>query len=267
MTVSDDAPALPISGTWLSRASSLRASFESANPFPHVVMDDFLDAALARALVEEFPAIDAMPKSRDYVFGNKHELSSVEAAGPAGARFAAAMTSQPFAAFLRDVTGYDVFVDPAFHGGGFHQGGDGSFLDTHVDFNVHPLHPDWLRTLNLLIYLCDDWRPEYGGDLLIRTSPEEEPVSVAPAFNRAVLMLTDAHTYHGYRRMSLPPGVTRRSLATYAYRRIAPGTVHARTTGWAPEDAGVAKRLFARNYDLLVRVKNRLLGSGTARNR
>ncbi len=86
--------------------------------------------------------------------------------------------------------------------------------------------------------------------------------------NRAVVMLTDDRTFHGYRRMHLPPGVTRRSIATYAYRRIG-GDEHIapRTTGWVPEGAGPLKRLLARNYDTLVRTKNRLFGSGTARNR
>src|SRR5207302_6775883 len=128
-----------------------------------------------------------------------------------------------------------LFVDPVFHGGGFHQGGDGSFLDMHTDFNIHPLHPDWLRMLNILIYLNRDWEEAWGGHLLIKARIDQEPVAIAPAFNRAVIMLTAAHTYHGYRRMALPAGVTRKSIATYAYREIEAGSLATRTTGWVPE--------------------------------
>ena len=231
-----------------------------------VVVDDFLIEQLARDLVKDFPAVDDMPKSRDYVFGDKHELSSIENTD-AGARFFAGATSPDFEAFLRDVCGRDVFVDRHFHGGGFHQGADGSYLDMHVDFNLHPLHPTWLRTLNVLVYLSPNWERAYGGQLLLKRHPDDKPVEVWPRFNRAVIMLTSDDTYHGYHRMSLPDGVTRKSIATYAYREIVEGDVEARTTGWVPEGAGPAKRLLARHYNTLVRVKNRLFGSGTARNR
>lgn len=258
---------LPIASRWLDRAAELRATFDSAEPFPLLVLDDFLDPDLARDLLEEFPPIDAMPRSRDYVFGNKHELSSVERSGAAGRAFHDAVMSPGFQSFLRTATGYDVFVDPMFFGGGFHQGGDGSFLDMHVDFNVHPLRREWLRTLNVLLYLNLDWQPAYGGELLVKGSVDGAVRAIEPTFNRAVIMLTADHTFHGYRRTAFPPGVTRRSIATYAYRRVDEGAVVARTTGWAPTDGGVAKRLLARHYDRLVKVKNRWFGVGTARNR
>jgi hypothetical protein len=252
---------------WLQKAPALREDFTAATPFPLLLLDDFLEREFADQLLLEFPSLDAMPKSRDYVFGDKHELSSVEAAGPAGAQFHAAITSDRFRQFLCDATGFDVFVDEQFFGGGFHQGGDGSFLDTHVDFNIHPQHKTWLRTLNLLIYLNKDWKDEFGGHLLIKAKPDDEPREIAPLFNRAILMLTDDHTFHGYKKMSLPPGVTRRSVAAYAYRLIKEGDIQARTTGWQPEEAGLGKRLLANNYNTLVKVKNRLFGSATARNR
>ncbi|HUQ64387.1 MAG TPA: 2OG-Fe(II) oxygenase [Acidimicrobiales bacterium] len=258
---------LPIASHWIEQAPQLRQSFQNAEPFPLLVLDDFLDPNLADTLLEEFPAIDQMPKSRDYVFGNKHELSSVEQQGSAGARFYQAMLSDQFQTFLQEATGFDVFVDPMFFGGGFHQGGDGSFLDMHVDFNLHPQHKTWFRTLNILLYLNKDWKDDYGGDLLVKNAPDAQTRSIAPLFNRSVIMLTDDHTYHGYRKMSLPDGVTRKSIATYAYRPVAEGEVDVRTTGWVPESAGPIKRVMARNYNSLVLLKNRWLGSRTAKNR
>ena len=73
--------------------------------------------------------------------------------------------SDEFAGIVGTITGRKLFVDPAFHGGGFHQGGDGSLLDTHVDFNIHPKHDDWLRVLNLLLYMNKDWPAR------VRTAP------------------------------------------------------------------------------------------------
>ena len=57
------------------------------------------------------------------------------------------------------------------------------------------------------------------------------------------------------------------SIATYADKEVGAGEVRPRTTGWVPRNAGVSKRLLARNYNALVTLKNRWLGNGTAKNR
>lgn len=252
---------------WIGRGAELAAEFAGASPFPLLVIDDFLEPATADALLAEFPPPDAMPKSRDYVFGDKRELSSVAEQGPTSRAFYEALLGEDFRAFICALTGKQLFVDPAFHGGGFHQSGDGGYLDTHVDFNLHPLHHDWLRTLNVLLYLNKDWRDDYDGRLLIKARPEDEPRAIEPLFNRGVIMMSNDSTYHGFRKMSLPAGVTRKSIATYAYEQVEVGSLKARTTGWDPDDAGALKRSIARHYDVAVRVKTRFFGSATAKNR
>jgi hypothetical protein len=252
---------------WIDRADELAPQFRDASPFPLLVIDDFLDTETAEGLLAEFPAPDAMPKSRDYVFGDKHELSSVAEQGPTSKAFYDALMGGQFQDFIRTLTGKELFVDPAFHGGGFHQSGDGGYLDTHVDFNMHPLHSDWLRTLNVLLYLNKDWKPEYDGRLNIKSSPDGEVTSIEPVFNRGLIMITDDHTFHGFKKMSLPAGVTRKSIATYAYELVPEGSVSARTTGWAPEEGGTLKKSFAKHYDTLVKAKTKVFGSATAKNR
>lgn len=232
-----------------------------------MVIDSFLRSQLADGVLREFPDIEDMPRSRDYIFGNKKELSSVRQRGSNCAILYDALVSPQFQALLREITDMDVFVDPAFHGGGFHQGGDGSFLDPHVDFNVHPLHNDWLRRLNILLYLSEGWQPEFGGELLLGSTPDGPWCSVEPRYNRCLLMLTGDYTFHGYRKMSLPRGVTRKSIATYAYETMVDGSVAPRTTTWAPVGRAPIKRIVARYYNPLVHLKNRFFGSSTSRNR
>lgn len=253
--------------SWINDGTTLSQRFHTETPFPLLVIDDFLDPETADGLLAEFPAPDAMPKSRDYVFGDKHELSSVAAQGPTSKAFYDALVGPEFKSFICALTGKELFVDPEFHGGGFHQSGDGGFLDTHVDFNMHPMHDDWLRTLNILLYLNKDWREEYDGRLMIKARPDAEPRGILPVFNRGLLMLTDDHTFHGFRKMALPDGVTRKSIATYAYEKVPAGSVTARTTGWSPEAGNAFKKSFARHYDTLVQVKTKVFGSATAKNR
>jgi hypothetical protein len=245
-------------GSWVDRVDELAAEFSSAKPFPVLVLDGFVTDEVAEGLLAEFPAIDAMARSNDYMFGEKRESPTLANGGATCKRYHDMLLSEEFAGILSRLAGRTLFVDSSFHGGGFHQGGSGSFLDTHVDFNIHPHHEDWLRTLNLLLYLNKDWKPEYDGSLLIRTDPAQEPRSIAPLFNRGVIMLTSDRTYHGYRRMTLPEGVTRKSIAAYAYELIPAGSQKMRTTSWAPEDAGIVKRSLAKHWTGLAATRDKV---------
>jgi Rps23 Pro-64 3,4-dihydroxylase Tpa1-like proline 4-hydroxylase len=245
-------------GAWANDVTVLTKEFANGDPFPHVVIDGFLDEDFADQLVAEFPTIEAMSRSKDYVFGDKREEAALGDAGPACQAYRDFLLSDDFAQIVSTITGRRLFVDASFHGGGFHQGGDGSHLDTHVDFNIHPKHKDWLRVLNILLYLNKDWPAEYDGSLLIRSDPKNEPRAVAPLFNRAVFMLTGDNTFHGYRKMSLPNGITRKSIAGYAYEKIEVGSMKARTTSWAPEEGSVAKKTLARYWTGLSAAKNRI---------
>jgi Rps23 Pro-64 3,4-dihydroxylase Tpa1-like proline 4-hydroxylase len=256
-----DAERIPLSARWKDAAASLCDVFKAGTPFPLLVLDEFLEPQFAQQLLKEFPPMEDMPRSKRAVFAkHRRQQRDLAIVGPACKFFEQSVVSEEFNSFLREATGMNVFVDPSFYGAGFHQGGNGSFLDMHADFSEHPVHRNWIRTINVLLYLNLDWRPEFGGDLLVKSAPEQTPRAIEPLFNRAVIMLTDAHTFHGYQRMSLPTGVTRKSLAVYAYREEEPSTVTPRSTRWVPEGAGLIKRLLAQHYDRAVRIENRVFG-------
>jgi hypothetical protein len=245
-------------GPWVEQSSELATAFRSAAPFPLVVIDGFCRPEVAESLVAEFPGSAEMRRSHDYIFGDKRESADLVSPGETSQRLREALLSSEFAGVLSRIASRNLFVDPAFHGGGFHHGSDGSYLDTHVDFNLHPDHPDWLRVLNVLLYLNPDWKPEYGGDLLVRRNPNDDPRAIAPLFNRGVIMLTADFTYHGYRQMSLPADVSRKSIACYAYEVIPAGSVAPRTTAWKPENAGPIKRFLAERWTTLARIRRRV---------
>jgi hypothetical protein len=247
-------------GDWSKKISIIAGEYAAGEPFPLVIIDDFLDEGFAEELLAEFPPMDGMVRSNDYMFGDKRERATLAEAGPASEKYHDLLMSAEFTDIIAAITGRTLFMDPAFHGGGFHQSGDGGFLDTHVDFNIHPDHKDWLRVLNVLLYLNKDWPPGYGGALLVRTDPKTEPRAIAPLFNRCVMMLTSDNTYHGFRKMSLPPGVTRKSIAGYAYELIDEGSRKARTTSWAPEEGGVVKQALARHWTTLAAAKDKITG-------
>jgi len=202
------------------REGAARADlYQSASPFPHIVIDDFLDAGILRDLVAEFPARDGRsyfdrPQERlKYQFDPNTVESKIVR------NILAELNSEPFLAFLSEMTGIaNLIPDPYFTGGGLHETLSGGHLSVHADFNLHT-EMQVERRLNLLVYLNDDWQDSYGGQLeLWDKKMRKAAVSVLPVMARAVVFNTTLQSFHGQPEpLACPPDRSRRSIATYYY--------------------------------------------------
>lgn len=198
-----------------------REQYQTADPFPHIVLDGLFDDADLDAVLNEFPAPEAMKWMR---FDNPQEKKlgffyATSTISDVVRRFLDAMNSFEMLLFLEALTGIDGLIpDPYFGGGGLHQIEPGGFLKIHADFNVHPkLHLD--RRLNMLIYMNKDWREEYGGHLELWDAEMQScRKRILPLFNRTVVFSTSDRSYHGHPHpLTSPPGVTRKSVSLYYY--------------------------------------------------
>ncbi|HEU4889777.1 MAG TPA: 2OG-Fe(II) oxygenase [Thermoanaerobaculia bacterium] len=199
----------------------LRARYTSADPFPHIVLDDLFDDATLQRVLDDFPSPDETRWMRfdsptEKKLGYYHEHSTIT---PAVRAFLDAMNGFEMLLFLEALTGIEGLIpDPYFGGGGLHQIETGGFLKVHADFNVHPkLKLD--RRVNMLIYLNHGWQDEWGGHLeLWNASMTERRRKIAPVFNRTVVFSTTDTSFHGHPHpLVTPPGVTRKSVSLYYY--------------------------------------------------
>ncbi|MCY1275674.1 hypothetical protein D9M68_268270 [compost metagenome] len=251
-----------------NESAALSEKFKSGI-IEHIVIDNFLDEHLAVALHNELPdpINEGIKKSRDYIFAkNKFEKSDLKSIGQNCSKLYGDLTSDRFQNFLKKVSGENVFVDPKFHGGGLHQGGNGSFLDMHADFNFHPINNNWFRNLNILIYLNPDWKAGYGGQLKLVNKKDGRSTQIAPIFNRCIIMFTRDYTLHGYDTINFPKGEYRRSIAAYAYTEVENNESVIRSTTWYPEQGGFLKKVIGKSWPLLVKAKSKIIKSSTARN-
>ncbi len=244
----------------------LRADYLLAKPFPYLVIDNFCELQKIESLYAQIPELTN--KSRDYMFANnKFEKSNYREIAPEFNELFTDITSSRMNEFLSFIANEKVFVDPDNHGGGLHQGKKNSFLDMHLDFNYHPLKKNWYRNMNLLLYLNEDWKPEYKGHLKLNDRRSGEETELEVPFNRMIIQQTRAYTLHGYDQTYFPENKYRTSIATYAYTPHEHHIEKPRTTDWFAKKDQPVKRMISGVYGPAVKIKNLLFGSGTAKNK
>ncbi|MES2227582.1 MAG: 2OG-Fe(II) oxygenase [Burkholderiaceae bacterium] len=200
---------------------SLSESYCFAEPFPHIVADHFLPEAVARAALEHFPR-QALNSDKVFEMGyaglHKRQVLPEECDAAARQMFHF-FNSRPMLEFLEGLSSIPGLIpDPYFTGGGFHETARGGKLGIHADFRINEqLHLH--RRLNVIIYLNEGWKDEWGGALeLWDRDMKAKRLEVAPLFNRCVIFNTDADSFHGHPDpLQCPEGVTRRSIALYYY--------------------------------------------------
>ena len=180
-------------------------------PFPHTVIDGYLSAETVARINHEWPYRGKWDK--------EDGKGSKKWSRPKLSKTAREVAESIDLCFIEEQTGFrGLFPDPELFGAGLHCIPSGGFLKMHVDFNQHP--KGWHRRVNVLIYLNEVWRDEWGGHLQLGL---ESPKLIAPIGGRCVIFETNDESWHGHPApLMCPPNIQRRSLALYYYTQDPP---------------------------------------------
>lgn len=206
---------------WEARLPEIVNQYQSNQPYPHYHFVDFLDDAVIRKIVAEFPAPDAShwiqyKHYNENKFGETHRERFPPHIGAVIDEF----NSPEFVSFLSRLTGIpNLLADPSLEGGGMHQTPTGGFLNMHADFTMHHHKPTWRRRCNLIVYLNEGWDENWGGSIELWDKEMRQCMQkVAPLLNHALVFNTTDDSFHGYPgKLTCPEDVTRKSLALYYY--------------------------------------------------
>lgn len=220
-----------------SLADSCRSNYALANPFPHIVIDDFIPEDLALQCYNQmsqhqqwmFDTMEGYPEDERDSQVNKwwtpfdtESKNRLESDMPAVWKCLQYFNSRPFLLFLENLTGIkDLIADVDFEGGGIHKIKNGGRLELHSDYNKHPNKDIW-RRINLLLYLTPNWN--YNGHLdLYEKEPLVKVKSILPTFNRAVIFNTTDDSIHGHPTpLVCPEEISRYSFALYYFTKDRP---------------------------------------------
>jgi len=215
-----------------------RREFRAAQPFPHTVIDDFLDPEVVRAVAKEFQesnyhsqcghdrdrhlsrdtvACFYKPQANENKEFRKLAVLNEAAMGPYTRLVFALLKSSLFVRFLEEMSGIEGLVaDPHFRGSGLHETEPGGFLRVHADFNQYPRYA-LDRRVNVFLFLNEEWDDAWGGHLeLWPRNMSQCAKNIRPTFNRLVAFRSSDFSYHGYTEPLTSP-VPRRSLSLYYY--------------------------------------------------
>jgi Rps23 Pro-64 3,4-dihydroxylase Tpa1-like proline 4-hydroxylase len=208
---------------------ALRKQYQAAQPFPHIVIDDFLPA-------ESFDLVlRAMPKFGDPELkwsdlganlpdgrpaqAEKFHLDNLLLMKPPLRQLIQELSSAAFMVLLGQLTGIHGLVPDAYlTGAGVHIVRNGGMLRVHTDFAEHPaLNLD--RRLNLLLYMNPEWKEEYGGHLeLWNADMTRKEKEILPVANRCVIFNTTDQSFHGHpKALTCPNDRARQSIALYYF--------------------------------------------------
>jgi len=223
----------------------LKKRFDQGLPYRHIAIDNFLSSDFVEVLYENFPGFDKMSRNYQGLNENKSEGSGFENFHPSFTQLREQLNSPEFCKALSTITGIDELytVEDAL-GMGVHQGGNGSYLDVHIDFNIHHLR-NIHRRVNLLIFLNKNWKEEYGGKIeLWNKDVTKLENAYLPLFNRCVIFETSEISYHGYSKITVPEGETRKSFYSYFYTDLRDGAAGYHDTIFkARPEEGLTKKI------------------------
>jgi Rps23 Pro-64 3,4-dihydroxylase Tpa1-like proline 4-hydroxylase len=204
-------------GEWTKDISNLNTAFLNAEPFEHIVIDNFLETSYAETISEKFPAVNSdwheykNPIEVKYTYDNINDLD------PDLKNFFYYLSSPEVTNIMRSITGIsDLEYDEYLHGAGLHKHPRYGRLNIHLDYEKHPISGKE-RRLNVILFMSKEWNPIWNGSNELWDKDVTKCVTKTQIkFNRAIIFKTNDISWHGLpEQIMCPDDVFRNSLAYY----------------------------------------------------
>jgi len=227
-----------INTTHLQNLDSYAEEYNTDNPFPHIVIDDFLEVDICHSLQKESYYISSNPsekwrfiKTADGTYDehdnqiSKRQINKPDNMLPVMKSAMEYFNSKEFINILEKITGFKNLIgDPYYIGGGYHQTANGGKLGIHHDFNNQIINGKQVyRQVNLLLYLNPNWDKSWGGQLELWNRDMSSCANkVSPKSNRVVIFNIDGAPHGHPDPLRCPTDIHRKSMAFYYYNEEEP---------------------------------------------
>jgi Rps23 Pro-64 3,4-dihydroxylase Tpa1-like proline 4-hydroxylase len=195
---------------------SCRVEFLAAKPFPFLVIDDFLESNYYQSL-------------RNVLNGNNPSMGKNFATDVESNKSISLNSNIPaLVSNIVDVLNQDQWIDKlkiltgintltSTKNGNtmlanYHEMKSGGLLGSHIDHSHEP-KSGLPHVLNIILYLSDDWKAQFGGSTLFYDKKGVKPLAkVEYKPNRAVIFLHTPFSFHGVERLQNNGDIKRKTL-------------------------------------------------------
>ena len=204
----------------------IKEEFDNNQPFAHIAIKGLFDDDILRAARDEISATRGVGKR----YADHNQIKQLvegdallKSSPPNIRKVFTAFNSPEFVKFLQDLSGIvDLYADDTFRGGGIHHIPPGGKLGIHVDFSRPKWNRDTFRRCNVLLYVNEDWKDEWGGHLELWDDSVRNGGKcinkISPEFNTLAIFGTKKASWHGHPHpLACPQDRARQSFAAYYY--------------------------------------------------
>ena len=181
-----------------------RQEFHLSGRIPSFVLDQLLPVEAAAAIYQAFPSTGEMVLKKT-LGQRKYVGYQMSRYNPLLEEIVYAFQVPRVLGLISQITGLShLLPDEDLYAGGISLMERDHYLNPHLD-NSHDLGRTNYRVLNLLYYVTEDWRDEFGGHLeLWDQGPGKPQRTLHSRFNRLVVMQTDERSWHSVSKVVHP---------------------------------------------------------------
>lgn len=204
-------------GSWTRNIQSLQEEYSKAQPFEHIIIDDFLDPIYAEKIFQRFPDINNAwheyknPIEVKYTYDNINDLNiNIK-------NYFYYLSHPEIIQIMQQITSItDLEYDEFLHGAGVHMHPRHGRLNIHLDYEKHP-YSGKERRLNIILFMSKDWKSEWNGANELWNNDVSRCIKKTDVkFNRAIIFKTNDISWHGLPdKILCPKNTFRKSLAYY----------------------------------------------------
>jgi Rps23 Pro-64 3,4-dihydroxylase Tpa1-like proline 4-hydroxylase len=184
---------------------SFNIEFKNAKPYPHVILDNFLDEDFFSKLDTESFSIEKHRNDHLDTFLERNKSNSRNVnLSDAIKKLVNELNSDKFVANLKKLTGMRELFQTSVGNtalSNYHEMYESGFVGTHVDHSSEP-KTGFPHVLNILIYLTKGWDKSWGGSTILANKNGkkiEKVINYTP--NRAVIFLHTPFSFHGVQEL------------------------------------------------------------------
>lgn len=177
----------------------MRLHTKGDNPFRYWVFDNYLQPLKPERMADALLHKWEVAYDNDVERGKRTSRNYCSMLPELQGAFKKLQSDEELARLIQLTDIPSLMNDPVSHGAGLHLSVDGSYLQTHVDYQRHGTFTDKERRLNAILFMHSTWEKSWGGELLLANELGKPVVEIEPVPGRLAIFECGVSSYHGVR--------------------------------------------------------------------